>query len=296
MKGAGKAQSSETLFTFPPFPFSPLLIGFPAMIWNLKPLLLLALALPAWLGPGAAHAETETAKQKAGEIPPGPLSGLVVALDVGHSLSNGGAKSATGRLEYEYNADTARVLREVLQAAGARVMIINETGTLTGLWDRPQRAQRLGADVFISIHHDSVNDRYIEKWTPPGSSQEQEYCDKFRGYSVFCSRKNFMARKSRTVALQIGAAMRRQGFVPTLHHAEKIPGENRPLIDRETGVYEFTDLVVAKAGRLPSVLLECGVIVHREEEQEVRKRSYQERIGAALIEALVACRAKKVFR
>ncbi|MEM6916306.1 MAG: N-acetylmuramoyl-L-alanine amidase, partial [Verrucomicrobiota bacterium] len=166
---------------------------------------------------------------------------------------------------------------------------------LTGLAERPERALRLGADVFISIHHDSVNQKYKKTWIPPGQTQSREYSDKFRGYSVFSSKKNPKPEESKALALLVGAAMREAGFEPTLHHAEKIPGENRPLINRRTGVYEFTDLVVTKAAALPSILLECGVIAHRDEELEVSQRSYQERVGNAILSALIEARSKRVL-
>jgi len=221
------------------------------------------------------------------------LTGLHIALDVGHSLASGGAVSARGRNEHEFNRDTALAIAAVLKSAGARASVINETGTLTGLAERPQRARRLGADAFVSIHHDAVNDRYLETWEHEG--RQRSYCDRFRGTSVFCSAKNPRAERSRTLALALGAALVDAGFTPTLHHAEPIPGENRPLLDRRTGVYEFTDLVVAKAAALPSVLLECGVILHREEELAVRTADYQRRLGTALAHALDHARAQGAF-
>ena len=224
------------------------------------------------------------------------LKGLTVALDVGHSKSRPGALSARGRPEFDFNLATARVVDGILESAGAKCLIINETGTLQGLAERPERARRLGADVFISIHHDSVNNKYIKTWVPPGQSKVQKYSDKFRGYSVFYSKVNPTAKRSRALALKVGEAMRNAGFKPTLHHAEKIKGENRPLIKRRTGVYEFTDLVVVKAAHLPSILLECGVIAHRTEELEVAKRSYQERVGKALLAALIEARADGILR
>lgn len=223
------------------------------------------------------------------------LKGMTVAVDVGHSKARPGAISARGRGEFEFNLDTAKVIDEILENAGAKCLIINETGSLTGLAERPQRAVRLEADVFISIHHDSVNDKYVSTWTPPGQTTERNYSDIFRGYSVFCSQKNPMPEKSRAIALMVGAAMLEAGFQPTLHHAEPIEGENRLLIDRKTAVHEFTDLVVVKAAALPSILLECGVIAHREEELEVAERSYQERVGKAILAALIEARSEGVL-
>ena len=67
-------------------------------------------------------------------------------------------------------------------------------------------------------------------------------------------------------------------FLPTLHHAEKIPGEGRKLMDKDLGLYEFDDLIVLKTAAMPAVLLECGVIVNRSEEASLQTPEIQHRI------------------
>ncbi|MEO0445225.1 MAG: N-acetylmuramoyl-L-alanine amidase [Verrucomicrobiota bacterium] len=245
-----------------------------------------------WLG-GCGLVVAEDGEAEPPEEAWPDLSGIHVAFDVGHSLSKMGARSARGRSEFLFNQDTARTVAQALIGAGAKVTIINEDGTITGLSVRPQTAVKKKADVFISLHHDSVNEKYIQTWTFEGT--ELPYSDDFRGYSVFCSEKNFLAEKSRKVALEVGKQMKAAGFPTALHHNEPIPGENRKFWDEETAVYEFTDLIVAKAGRIPSILLECGVIIHREEELEVQKEAYQLRIAHALAKALSALREDKVI-
>lgn len=225
---------------------------------------------------------------------PPNLSGLHIALDVGHNKTAGGALSARGKFEFEFNQATARTIASVLRSAGAKVTIINETGEITGLTVRPQRAASLGADAFLSIHHDSVNDKYLKTWQHQG--KEQSYCDQFSGYSVFCSKENWKAAQSQILARQIGKAMLAAGFKPATHHHEPIPGENRPFLDASTGVYEYTKLIVAKAGKLPSALLECGVIVNRDEELEAQSADYQRRIGVAVAKAFAAAREQGAFK
>jgi len=90
-----------------------------------------------------------------------------------------------------------------------------------------------------------------------------------RAFSIFYSEKNRFSFESLRFACALGEALRRQGLTPTLHHAEPIAAENRPLIDSELGVYRFDDLVVLKRAIMPAVLLECGVIVNR-----TKKRNY----------------------
>lgn len=222
------------------------------------------------------------------------LSGLHVALDVGHTKAQGGAFSAVGRPEFEYNLDMARSIAEVLRAAKAKVTVINEKGNFDGLAGRPRYADQIGAQVFLSIHHDSVNDKHLKNWEVDG--KPQQYCEpRFSGYSVFCSKKNVNATRSRNWAKEVGAAMLAAGFKPATHHHEDLPNENRAWIDEPTGVYEYPDLAVAKYGKLPSALLECGVILNREEEQKVRTKDYQRKVGAAVASALASARGKGVF-
>lgn len=213
-----------------------------------------------------------------------PLEGLRVALDVGHSRLAPGAMSARGRGEFLFNSASARVFAGVLEHAGAKVILINGDGAITGLADRALLAEKEKADCFISVHHDSVNDKYLRTWVHEGVSRS--YADNFRGYSVFASSKNVKAERSRAMALAVGTALFDSGLQPTLHHNEPIKGENRPLLDAQTGVYEFTDLVVLKSATMPAILLECGVIIHREEELLVQDPAYQDLVAHALVKSL----------
>jgi N-acetylmuramoyl-L-alanine amidase len=91
----------------------------------------------------------------------------------------------------------------------------------------------------------------------------------------------------RNAVLFLGAAMVARGFSPTLHHAEQIPGESRNLVDEDFGLYEFDNLIVLKTAAMPAALLECGVIVSRNEEASLQTPEIQHRIADAAAEAIV---------
>jgi N-acetylmuramoyl-L-alanine amidase len=86
----------------------------------------------------------------------------------------------------------------------------------------------------------------------------------------------------------LGLPLRRQGLTPTLHHAEPIKGENRELVNRDLAVYRFDDLIVLKSAAIPAALLECGVIVNRSEEAELLSDERQEKVVAAVHQAVIA--------
>jgi N-acetylmuramoyl-L-alanine amidase len=208
---------------------------------------------------------------------------FAVALDVGHSKHRGGAISAHGVFEYQFNRRLVGELFTLLQAKGfTHSFIINPDGADIRLIERSEEANDRAADLFLAIHHDSVKDSFLKDWTVNGKTEK--YCDQFHGYSVFFSRKNAEAAESRTFALELGQALLDAGFTPTLHHVEQ---EHRPIVDPKRGVYAFDDLIVLKGAKMPAVLLECGVIVNREEEDELNTKDYRRRIIDA-IEAAIA--------
>lgn len=211
-----------------------------------------------------------------------------VALDIGHQPTAPGAMAADGRMEYEFNRRMVGLIAADLeQDSRIRVVIVNPEARRISLTGRAAAARAAGAQLLLSIHHDSVNDRYLESEREP-NGRILHYCDRFRGYSVFYSEKNSDPSQSFDFAQALGRAMRRQGLTPTLHHAEPIKGENRELVNRDLGIYRFDDLIVLKSAAMPAALLECGVIVNRSEEAELLTKERQEKVVAAIHEVVSA--------
>ena len=184
--------------------------------------------------------------------------------------------------EYIFNERLSRELFNSLQAAHQfRSLLINPGGGDIGLVKRAQVANQRNADLFIAIHHDSVKDSFLKEWSFDG--RMEKYCDDFHGFSIFFSRKNVAADQSKAFAMQLGEALIKAGFTPTLHHAAQ---EHRPIIDPGKGVYAFDDLLVLKNATMPAVLLECGLIVNRNEEQDLNSPKYRARMIAAIESAI----------
>jgi N-acetylmuramoyl-L-alanine amidase len=214
-----------------------------------------------------------------------------VAIDIGHSPDSGGAFSARNRPEYSYNFKMAlMLLHELRRESRIRVFIINPEGEAISPQQRTDLINQAGPDFLISIHHDSVQPIYLSEWRYRGDPAT--YCDRYRGYSIFISGKNSKARLSRSYAMIIGNQLRKFGFFPSIHHAEKIKGEDRHQIDREAGVYSYDDLFVLKKSSCPAVLLECGIIKNRAEELLLRNPFYRRRLARAIRSAVRIIAAK----
>ncbi len=209
-----------------------------------------------------------------------------IAIDVGHTPNRPGAFSARGLPEYLFNKNVATLLHQkLIQDPGFKgSFIINESGDEISLPARAAIANRRGAALFIAIHHDSVEPKDLSSWLYQG--KVLPYCDKFTGYSVFYSERNGSPLKSLIFAVVLGSEMLRQGFCPTLHHAEKFTGGDKDLIDPARGIYKYNQLVVLKSTKMPAVLLECGIIKNRSDELRIGTADYQQRVVEAVVRAL----------
>ena len=218
---------------------------------------------------------------------PAPAGGetYVVAIDVGHTKASPGAISVTGRPEYEFNLRIARKLEETLKAKTPgdpntiKPFIISSEKPMA-LPARTKIAASRNTDLFVSIHHDSAQDQYLEEREVNG--KEERFTNEFSGYSIFVSRKNPRYDESLDLARRLGRAMQTYNFKFARHHHEPIAGEDRPYVDEAAGVYAFDDLVVLRTATMPAVLVECGVIVNPKEEQALLTTERQAMITAAI--------------
>ena len=214
-----------------------------------------------------------------------PCTAATIAIDVGHYLEAPGVTSAHGRVEFEFNRDLAREIDAQLQARGRATQLIGAGGDLNSLAARPRLADK--AALFVSVHHDSMQEFLLSTWTYEGV--ERKYGDRFEGFSLFVSHENPGWRKALRCASAIGAALIRTGFKPSLYHADKKVGENRPFADRTNGVHYFDRLAVLRNARMPALLFEAGVIVNREEEKRMADPEVRARIAAAVVNGIEEC-------
>jgi len=211
---------------------------------------------------------------------------FLVALDIGHTPDNPGATSARGRKEYYFNKEIAIRVNEALnKRSNLASFIINLKGKNIALKKRTEIAKMRKADLFLSLHHDSVQPHYLHEWFY--DKKRAFYSDNFEGYSIFISNKNINNEESQELAIIIGKHLLGIGLKPTLHHSEPIIGENRKLLNKEKGVYEFNDLVVLKTSPMPALLLECGIIVNRKEELLIMGKEFKSDVSQAIVKAIV---------
>jgi N-acetylmuramoyl-L-alanine amidase len=218
-----------------------------------------------------------------------------IVLDVGHTAESEGAISARHVAEFIFNLRLGKRIEETLKAegfAGTR-LLVTEGKARRSLVRRVDTANGWPADLFLSIHHDSVPDKFLEDWEFEG--KKRHFSDRFSGYSVFVSRRNPDFKTSLSFAEAVAKEMKANGLEYAKQYSEPIMGRYRhPLLNKETGVYSYDELIVLRTTRMPAVLLEAGSIINRDEELKMdsaERRDITSYAVAAAVKAFCGARA-----
>jgi N-acetylmuramoyl-L-alanine amidase len=210
-----------------------------------------------------------------------------IVLDVGHTAESEGAISARNVSEFVYNLRLAKRIEEKLKAEGFREtrLLLTEGKARRSLVKRVAAANDLPADLLLSIHHDSVPNKFLEDWEFEG--KKSRYSDRFSGYSVFVSRSNPDFKTSLSFAELIGKEMKAQGLDYAKQYSQPIMGRyQRELLNRETGVYRYDELIVLRKTRMAAVLLEAGSIINRDEELKMGSPEHRNIISSGVAAAM----------
>lgn len=219
-----------------------------------------------------------------------------VAVDVGHTVAVPGAISARGATEYSFNLRLGDSIKQALVTAGfdKTELLITAAAPPLGLLERAVRANKMHADLFLSIHHNSVPDDLLQTWNYEG--QEYHYNDNYPGYALFVSYDGPDRAGSLMFGHMLGEALQARGLGYTPHYILPLMRHRRrELVDEAAGVYRYDQLVVLRLTHMPAVLLEAGSIVNRREEPALadpERVATESAAVVAAVEDFCAARAK----
>ncbi|QOF76574.1 N-acetylmuramoyl-L-alanine amidase [Variovorax sp. 38R] len=222
---------------------------------------------------------------------------IIVALDPGHGGEDPGAIGPNGTREKDIVLQVAHRLRDRINAASVngspmRAFLTRDADFFVPLGVRVQKARRVQADLFVSIHADA--------FTTPAA----------RGASVFAlSQSGASSSAARWLANKENDADKVGGVNVGTHEAQV----QRALLDMSTTAQindslklggamlgeikgigarlhkaqvEQAGFAVLKAPDIPSVLVETAFISNPEEEANLRRADYQENLADALMRGI----------
>ena len=188
---------------------------------------------------------------------------LIVFIDPGHGGYDPGA-TAGGYEEEELNLSVAKKVQSLLKYRGYIVYMSRNSDTTVDLYDRPQMANDLGADIFVSIHHNSSTSS-----SPKGiESYYYKYNEEYNS-KINTEMHNNPIRVSRSITLT------------NLIHKNMV--DYTGAIDRGTDGKSFA---VVRESAMPATLLELGYINNSSERQYLITNSYQFKLAKAIADGI----------
>lgn len=184
-----------------------------------------------------------------------PTEGKTIIIDAGHGSPDGGAVGNTGVLEKDLNLSVAMALQKFFESNGTQVLltrsddngIYDVSGSIknkkvSDIKNREEFIKSSDAEAFISIHMNKFSDA------------------KYSGPQVFYSGNN---ENSEFLAKCIQESM-----IAALN-----PENKREIKKADSSIY------LLKKAQIPAVLVECGFLSNKEEEQRLKDEKYQRQLA-----------------
>lgn len=114
-------------------------------------------SLPIAVPPPATQTAAPAPQTPAPSTPPVPTNRRVVVIDAGHGGSDPGAVGIGGLREKDVVIDISRQVSQILERNGVTVVMTRQDDRTIDLAPRTQLANRVNANLFVSIHANAIN-------------------------------------------------------------------------------------------------------------------------------------------
>lgn len=222
----------------------------------------------------------------------------LIVLDPGHGGKDPGAIGVSGVYEKHLTLAMVKQLRALLEKTGRyRVKLTRETDIFIALYARRRFARSVNADLFISIHADSIKKpqtRGLSVYTlsEKASDKEAEKLAEKENKVDLIAGIDLSNETQEVTDILIDLA-RRETNNRSSFFAEKLMGEIRKEIKVLPNSHRFAGFAVLKSPDVPSVLIEMGYLSNAEEERLLRQAPYREKLARAAVRAIDGYFAEK---
>lgn len=241
-------------------------------------------------------ATAPAAAEGAPAVPPGRggINRLViVAIDPGHGGEDPGAIGPTGLREKDVVLQIARQLQERINARpGMRAMLTRDADFFVPLQERVNKARRVQADLFLSIHADAfitpqargasvfaLSDSGATSTAARWMAKRENASDAIGGINV--------ASKDTHVLRALLDMSTTAQIKDSLRVGREVLGNIGQVGKLHKGQVEQAGFAVLKAPDIPSILVETAFISNPEEEAKLRDENYQAQLVKAVYTGIV---------
>lgn len=242
-------------------------------------------------GADAANAQLASVRIPAKPPVPGAVNKRVIIIDPGHGGVDPGAIGLSGIYEKHITLAAARELKTHLERTGRfTVHLTRDRDIFIRLRGRIERARAHNADMFISLHADTIRSKSV------------------RGLSVYTLSENASDKEAAALAERENKADLIAGIDLT-HESAEVTNILIDLAQRETmnqsarlaavlvdelgdrvkvlrNPHRFAGFAVLKAPDIPSVLIELGFLSNKDDERALRSKQHRKRVAQSIVAAV----------
>lgn len=247
-----------------------------------------------------AHTKSKTAKEKQ-DIQPKKSARKKyeikkVVIDPGHGGKDPGAVSRSGLYEKTVVLDVAKKIKKLLEQEGIDVTMTRDSDIFIPLGKRARIANENDADLFVSIHANANNNRWI------------------KGFEIYCLTDKATDDNARALAASENSALEYEegSFANSSKMTEAIVwdlkfSENREeSIELAESIYEDVSekmnlkkknvrsarFYVLKGTEMPSVLVELSYLSNKTDENNLKKSSYKQKLAEGIVSGILNYKGK----
>jgi len=216
----------------------------------------------------------------------------IVVLDAGHGGVDPGTIGIGGTFEKDVTLMMTRELKRQLEATGRyKAVLTRDEDIFVRLRERVARARAAGAELFISIHADSIRNRETR-----GASiytlSETASDDEAAGLAARENRSDIIAgvdlshENKEVMSILIDLAQRE-----TMNRSATFASYLEDALGREIQLipvkpHRYAGFAVLRAPDVPSVLIELGYLSNRADEQQLTHPRQRAKVATSIVRAV----------
>lgn len=214
----------------------------------------------------------------------------IVVLDPGHGGKDPGAIGGNGTYEKNITLATGKELQTILQKRGYTVYLTRSTDIFIPLRQRIKIAQKYKADLFMSIHADSAQNRQatgLSVYTLSDTASDAEA-------AALAERENKAdiiggvdlggnTKEVNDILISLSQTDTRN---KSSKYATYMVKEMAKTVKLVKNTHRFAGFAVLKAPDIPSALLEMGYLSNRTEEANLKRLAYRQKLANAAANAI----------
>ncbi|MSO85179.1 MAG: N-acetylmuramoyl-L-alanine amidase [Rhodospirillales bacterium] len=214
----------------------------------------------------------------------------IIVVDPGHGGPDPGTIGVQGTYEKHITLAMAKEIKIQLEQTGRyKVVLTRDRDIFLRLRDRVAHAREAEADLFLSIHADSIADgaaRGPSVYTLSEKASDREaaeLAEKENKADVIAGLD--LSHETPEVGSILIDLAQRETMNRSAHFAAGLVGEFRKEASVLRNTHRFAGFAVLKAPDVPSVLVELGFLSNPAEEKALASRAYRVKLAQAIARA-----------